>query len=137
MIVILRLYRDNTPIMENQMEKKMENEMETGMQGGQAHTCTRVLSRQRIEQRLREKRRDVVVVRVPESGLMCLHHGQKFIKHRKFLQGRMLTEECIWAAIRILAPFPTTGISATELEPSYHYRETLFFTVDPYCDSLT
>ena len=29
--VILGLYRDNTPIMENQMEKKMENEMETGI----------------------------------------------------------------------------------------------------------
>ena len=29
--VILGLYRDNTPIMENQMEKKMENEMEAGI----------------------------------------------------------------------------------------------------------
>ena len=26
----IRIYRDITPIMENQMEKKMENEMETG-----------------------------------------------------------------------------------------------------------
>ena len=29
--VILGLYRDNTPIMENQMDKKMENKMKTGI----------------------------------------------------------------------------------------------------------
>ena len=32
--VILGLYRDNTPIMENQMEKKMEKKMENEMETG-------------------------------------------------------------------------------------------------------